>query len=942
MSSQHTSDPATQTTSRGPERFVRPEVERDRPSWPKALGSGLALLALVVGIPALLLLLPGGQPVPTGVPSRDGLSQPLSVDALLVVLKAVVWLAWLQFVVCTAVELLSLLRGGGLPRPVPLSGPTQALARALVGAVLVGTTLLGSTGVANAVTAEPVTPGAAATSQTAVDQGTRADSVTSDRGDRAEGTDDARASADRGDEGGAREMMHMPGVPSDMSDVIGKKVAIVQPPSGHYHDNLWDIAERHLDDGRRWKEIFELNKDREQPDGQQLVLGRLIQPGWVLIMPDDATGVQRVQPAPQGVRDGGGGGARESSESAAPGSAAVQGADALDTGGDQSVDSSSNAATFLGGGLLAAVLAGALLAERRRRRSVEPDDAESETEVALRVGADDDRITWLDQALRGLSATCRAERLTLPQVYAASVSDEHIDLRIAPPAESAPAPWSVLDDGRRWRLDRTAEQPDATGHAPYPGLVCLGRDDDGADLLVDLESVGSIVSITGSHTIAREVVSALAVQLATVPWADAQVVRSYQLSSSLAAVAGSPLVQVDDLSGLLESWGARSPRRNAVDVLSGRLGRRPGAEPEYLVMGDAPTDDDTQSRLSTLASAGSRGVGVVAAVALAGARWRLRVDDTGRLTIPLLDTEVQAVRLPAGDAEQLGGLFAKAREDDTGAVSAGRVAVPEPPRPGEDGEWRLAEVAVGVLGGIDVRAAGGLDPSRLELATEIAVFLALQSAPVHPSVVAASVWPRGVTPEVRDATIARVREWLGTDADGNHVLRETPEGRLHLSDDVAVDWHAFCALARRARAAQGSDERELLRRALRLVRGEVLAHRPSGRYSWVPRTRLEHRCVDVVVDTAHRLAELTVDDDPDGAAAASRAGLRLAPTSQVLWRDLLLAESRNPDGPGTASVVEDMLQTLEAVRATPEAETDALVVELLPEHVGGGDTGRTA
>src|SRR5699024_1968558 len=63
---------------------------------------------------------------------------------------------------------------------------------------------------------------------------------------------------------------------------------------GRYHDNLWDIAERTMGEGRRYHDIFELNKGRDQPDGQELTLARLIQPGWLLVMPEDATGVERV------------------------------------------------------------------------------------------------------------------------------------------------------------------------------------------------------------------------------------------------------------------------------------------------------------------------------------------------------------------------------------------------------------------------------------------------------------------------------------------------------------------------------------------------------------------------------------------------------------------------------------------------------------------------
>ena len=199
---------------------------------------------------------------------------------------------------------------------------------------------------------------------------------------------------------------------------------------------------------------------------------------------------------------------------------------------------------------------------------------------------------------------------------------------------------------------------------------------------------------------------------------------------------------------------------------------------------------------------------------------------------------MSAVRLTERTAAQLADLFAKAREQRSPATD-GSVLIPRAPRPGDDAHWASAAVRVGVLGPHEVKVPGQMDEVRLGLATEVATYLALQTAPVHPSVLAASVWPRGVTAEVRDATIERVREWLGQATDGSYLLRENDEGRLFLADDVAVDWHAFCTLVQRSRGVAVRTEMELLRRALQLIRGPFLDGRERGRYTWLARTRLD-------------------------------------------------------------------------------------------------------
>ncbi|MCI0688664.1 MAG: LysM peptidoglycan-binding domain-containing protein, partial [Sporichthyaceae bacterium] len=54
-----------------------------------------------------------------------------------------------------------------------------------------------------------------------------------------------------------------------------------------HRDTLWEIAERCLGDGRRYREILDLNAGRIQPDGRRLTTATMIHPGWVLAIPTD-------------------------------------------------------------------------------------------------------------------------------------------------------------------------------------------------------------------------------------------------------------------------------------------------------------------------------------------------------------------------------------------------------------------------------------------------------------------------------------------------------------------------------------------------------------------------------------------------------------------------------------------------------------------------------
>jgi hypothetical protein len=148
-------------------------------------------------------------------------------------------------------------------------------------------------------------------------------------------------------------------------------------------------------------------------------------------------------------------------------------------------------------------------------------------------------------------------------------------------------------------------------------------------------------------------------------------------------------------------------------------------------------------------------------------------------------------------------------------------------------------------------------------------------------VLAGAIWPRGASQEVRDAMLARVQDWLGTDGIGRPHLATDASGRLRLGSQVRVDWHVFSTLvARAAEAARPGEEdpftgsvpdgneAAMLEQALSVVRGPFLDGAKPGRYAWLASDGLEYEVEARVADAAHRLCELRLTgNDPEGAMA---------------------------------------------------------------------------
>ena len=882
--------PRSSAAALGPQRFRAPTASERSSAW-RSAGAGLALLAVVLGMPALLLLTLGPPPIPSGL-SLAVLTGAVSVNALLGVLIWVLWLAWLQFTVCAAVEAVSALRGNGLPRHVPLSGGMQTLARRLVIAALLVTTA------ASPATAAPVVLAPASEPVAAVQAEDGAQADQSPQAAQTAQEDDAAVAGEAAQEAGDVTYRLGDAVidPEVGAQLVGRRVYIVQPPQGHYHDNLWDIAERSLGDGRAYQQIYDLNAGRVQPDGRALELARLIQPNWYLIMPEEAADIPRVEavspapapdtptPAPAPAR-----------QTAATGADGLTGGSAT-TAAERMADVAPTQAPALGALTGAAVLS--LLVRRRRYGSwLLPRPDAGELERLLRIGADPDRAERLDTALRSLSALSAP-----PAPYAAGVDDEAVTLFLSRPMPQAPQPWRARREGRIWVLARDAvvtapDEPARVG----TGLVTLGRDERGTDVLIDLSLVDGDVAVNGAPSMAAEVIAALALELCINPWSARIRVTGVGLPQTLHELCGRRLERADDLAAAL---GAPEP----ADVLTGRH-RRSGPRRVVLATGQQEAVSP-HSRETVLVRTGG------------GARWRIEVDTAGTARVEPLGVGVRVTRATEHDLACLRELFASER-------SSGRPDAPDPPRPPvTTAALRSAPVRVQVLGPATVMAPGAVEPERLPLLTEAVACLALNREGLHPRVLASMIWPLGVTGDVVTASIERLRVWLGDDETGATRLREDEEGRLVLGPDVVVDWDVLRALAAAARRSPRAEELRLLQEALRLVRGRVCEGAEPGRYAWLARLRTAHDSEALITDSALRVAALLGRDDPEGAAAAIAVGLGVVELDQRLWQaDLRLAAMRGHErlaervgalldtagaddlrhvSPGTAALVEDL------------------------------------
>jgi DNA-binding SARP family transcriptional activator len=1005
----------TTPTNRGNRTPVNVRVGRSFGDVMKAMFAFVALVLLVGGVPFSLAYFIG-WPLPDKMPEADALTEEISTDAFLKFMGVLVWLAWAQFTACVLVEVRAAVSGVGIPRRVPGAGPSQMLARQLVSALLLLTSAAAS-----------LTPALNNMPTFFENQGGNtpvAEAQQTPGGDRMGETNVLGP-------GGITQAEPAVAIPEEGGGDQAEsptKYYRIQPPEGRHHDTLWGIAERHLDDGLRYKEIYQLNRDRVQPDGSRLTEASLIRPGWILEMPADAHGGELVE-APYELEEISEEEAEQISEYAGTGDTEWADPDAQpaqpeepeepeeqpddadtdaerselvyppdnppggDTGtdgagrdfgteeadGDETAESEESEQEFgLPEALMSAPLlaAGLLLALGRTRRNTLWQSAAGvmrrsvgdgltpgtpaafNARDALLVGADPGAVTFLDRALRQLSAALDASGRVLPSVYAAWLSEQELHLQLSAPAGTPPVPWRTGQGETYWMIDRSQLLPPAEGEgpdaeAPYPGLVSLGKRDE-LRLLLNLEAVPGLVSVTGNAADREAVLASIAAELATSGWSDRMTVSLVGFGADLTALAPTRVRHLEDVNGLLEVMETESNlRRGALrttgqdSILTGRTGpaRQQQWAPHLVIVGVPPTEEQAE-RLATLASVSAPlGIGYLVTAEradLPGTAWEFEVTREGLLREPVMGLELAAQMLPAAHRAAVVELFTELTRDPATTTAGGPPADPHAAGLAflvDLSERGKPEVYAQLMGGYELTGLSEPEPERAAQLREALAMLLLHREGVHPRVLASALWPRGVSDDVRDAFIDRLRQWLGTGADGITRLLLTPDGRLTLGQRVVSDWDVlrtlhYLAVARASETPAGQRKRQLAD-ALSLARGGLLdGQRTDGRFGW-----LEHEIVDaqyplLVADIALTLAaEQLRSGEAEQAYTAVRTALAAAPMDERLWNELLRAAhatGRQEWLTGAAEwLVAHHAQLFGAEQALP-AQTEALLDELLP------------
>ena len=583
-----------------------------------------------------------------------------------------------------------------------------------------------------------------------------------------------------------------------------------------------------------------------------------------------------------------------------------------------------------------------------------PEREAAIVEQEMHAAQDPVTVETLRTALGALATNCRTNGTDLPRVMAVKISSAYLDL-LTDDSGDAVEPFVSVGDGT-WRLDRSATagaRGDGDLSVPYPALITVGVTDD-AVVLLNLEAAGTL-TVVGEDEQVDEVIRALAVELATSSIAAGAIVVLPESLVELSDVSDTSRVQcASDPEG---AHRASTRAANVTAILSESGVTDLHEARSRGVAADTWTPEIFVASAPIDAAAWS-GVAVIGGDDETRSSWNLKVDPGGRGRLDPPGINLDVPRLIAAD---YGSLIELLRSADVGSAPSASApngdeldevslvaitqdlpqavltALPLPPQvlPDDDGEELDVNTAprVNVLGRVEIAGLpAGASSNRRARAMEFVAYLAL-----HPGASAheidEAIWPgRRVAKEMRNSFVSRVRNWLGTDSDGQPFLPLVGDHRdYRLSQAVGCDWHDFLLLAREG-LASGPGGTDLLERALSLVRGRPFLGVDPTTYIWAEADTQE--MVSAVVDVAHVLSALQLGHgDSRAAQDAAARGLLAEPGSEVLHCNAIRAAAARGDSVEIARLSVRLRAQIESI--DPDGGLAEATADLLRQVASG-------
>jgi len=753
-------------------------------------------------------------------------------------------------------------------------------------------------------------------------------------------------------------------------------------------DTLSGLAATYTGDAARWNTLADATKSVTQPDGQHLSDPNQLQVGWRVEIPNwhPASSAVPAPPAPPGTppvvpapppppvpaspptQPTPAPVTQQPTPTAAPQAPATRTATPIRhtqvNAGWSTLSTYGAFGGMLAAGVLAALGARRMVQARRRRpgqRLTGPTEFSS-LELALRATEDPPTVDLLNAALRTWAA--RSPGADLPDVIGA-VLGSTITLLLAEPATPS-SPFTVGPAATQWVLDPddTVEH-DTDVPAPFPTLVTIGHNNVGELVLIDLERAGAM-TLTGEGDDVLDVLSAMAIELASSRLADHLEVTVVGLSAELVRYLGGDRLRYadtfDEVLTRLERHHTEVVAALDEDAASSPVDARVRqvAEAAWIpevVLTAAPITTEQRDRLAVATTGQSNLAAVITAadgdVAPLPGSWVVTVPNSGTTAVPVLEQVVALQRLTTADrttliadfaatesAEQVPGPDAEAIPPEPTGVAIG------PPREGESegvpvpepSEAERAELAtllqvdpgapeIQVLGPIRVVNVAPY-PANTKGASkvlELAVYLVLNPGR-GASEVSRDLGREGEpwADSTRRSRMSQLRTWFGADPSGKEYVPNVRGNRYQLEPVIRSDWRRFHTAVTRG-LHQGPAGLFWLDAALGMVRGIPFSGALADDYRWAPVEGRE--MINRIADVAHAAAIGWLPHDPGRARDAALRGLRCEPHNEVLYRDLFRAEyaGGNLDGVRTAA------QRLRRITESNDVDMQPATIELLEQ-----------